>query len=195
MIVLNTEERYQYELTKAKEFGITIKNYKPFKGHDSYDGYNVDLYHKNKKFASAFDDGRGGCADIRPCDYDGDTLKIYHHVESMFRTCPEHVYSLPSIGGKSKGRHIKTTIDLEDVVQALIRQKNKVKDDREGICYNEDGKSYVIKWQYTIPTLIKKFGDKAVDMIQKRYDIVSEDHKVTNTEYLTSVGIKTINLL
>lgn len=189
-IKYNTKQTLELELATAKQLNITVKNIKHFKGHDGMTGINADIYYNNKKFATAYDDARGGCMDIRPYRYsDLKVLEIFKDVEDKLKALPEytHVYDETY---KGKPIHFTTRVDLAAIVYAFGAKKESDKEDKKGIRYSTPDGEYIAHWKMSIPAMLKKYPKKAIPTLQKRYDELIKQYPVKNTEYLSSIGVK-----
>jgi len=199
LIKLDSKQTYQFELKTAKELGITIKNVKFFSGHDGMAGINADLYYNNKKFASAYDDARGGEMDVRPSDYENTTVSTFHEVETKLRATSKyiHVHTHAPDGKPYGGKpfEMESQVDLASLVDALARHKEELKEAKKGIQYTTKDGDYYHHWGMSIPALMKKHPKTALASIQRRYDELSAKYPIRNTEYLSSIGIRVHNLL
>ena len=193
MIKYNTKEVQALEIKTAKDLNITVKNIKYFKGHDGMQGINADLYHKNKKFATAYDDARGGGMDVRPVDYELTTLTLFKEIETKLRALPKYIHIYTSsrsgkpIGGKPS--EYESQVSLDSIVDALALKKEEDKHEKQGIIYKENGKKYVSHWNMSIPQMFKKFPKKALPTLQAKYATLSAKHEIVNKDYLAEVGV------
>lgn len=184
----NTEQLKGIEIRIAKTLNLDVKNIKYFSGHDGMQGVNADLYFDNKKFATAYDDARGGCMDIRPISYENIHLQTFKDVESAIGKYPEYIYVFDG------GHSMTLNHDLEALINAIISNKEFLKDSKKGILYRKMGSQYIVSWGSSIPVFLKK-SDKALQIIQKKYDELALKYKIENVDYLESIGIKTTQLV
>ena len=195
---LSDKEAEEYKLKVAKDLEIDVKNIKFFSGQDGMAGINADLYYKGKKFAHGYDDSNGGGMDVRPSDYELKTMDVFHDIESKLKALPKyiHVHTEDMNGRKLGGDafEYETQVDLADIVDTIALHKEKVKEkskkDKKGIQYTKPDGDYVAHWNMSIPAMLKKYPEKAIPTIQKRYDELIKKYPVTNTDYLSSIGIR-----
>jgi len=191
---LNTEQVYKMELAIAKQLNIDVKNIKYFKGHDGMQGINADLYYEGKKFATAYDDARGGEMDVRPISYDTPILAIYKEVEDKLRALPKYILHYDKDrNGKPVGGKMSTwesSTDMADLVDAIARQKQELKEHVKGILYTTKEGEFYAHWNMSLPAMMKKHPKTALPTIQKRYDELSSKYPITNKDYLASIGVQ-----
>ena len=194
-IKYNTKQTLELELATAKQLNITVKNIKHFKGHDGMSGINADIYCNNKKFATAYDDARGGCMDVRPYSYsDLKVLEIFKDVEDKLKALPEYIHVYDKTY-KGKTIQFTTRVDLAAIVDAFGAKKESDSEDKKGIRYSTPDGEYIAHWKMSIPTLLKKYPDTALARIQKKYDDLSVKHSILNRDYLASIGIRVNDLV
>ena len=184
----NTKETHTLELEVAKKHHVDIKNVKYFKGHDGMQGINADIYHKGIKFATAYDDARGGGMDIRPLDYTTENLSIFKKVEDLLRAEPEYLHIYDAKPGV-KPREYKSAHNLENLVDALALQKEQEKEYKKGIIFQDKHVERIVSWKsQPLPKMAKT--PRGLDVIQKKYDQLKEDYVILNTDFLSSIGIR-----
>jgi hypothetical protein len=189
-MTLRTGEVHALEIKTANDLNITVKNIKYFKGHDGMQGINADIYYNNKKFATAYDDAYGGCMDVRPIDYELNTLALFKKVEDLISDLPEytHLYDNP-IGGEPKS--FTQRITLDNIVEAFSYKKEKDKDRKKGIIYKSGTSEHILHWNMSIPQMLKKYPKNALSTIQKKYDKLCTEYEIVNKDYLEEIGVVT----
>ena len=192
---LNNKQVLALELATAKRLNIAVKNIKYFSGHDGMQGINADLYFNGKKFATAYNDARGSGMDIRPISYsDLDTLALFKDIEDKLKALPEytHVYDQNRNGKSVGGKPVVFTrrVGLDDIVDAVAQQKEELKESKKGIRYTTDEGEFYAHWNMSLPAMLKKYPNKALPTIQKRYDELSAKYPITNKEYLATIGVQ-----
>jgi hypothetical protein len=198
---LNEKQIKNLVLKVAKELNIDVKGIKYFSGHEGMQGINASIYHKGRKFATAYDDARGGEMDIRPIDYELETLDLFKKIERQLKALPAYmqVYDDVDRNGKPYGgkpTYIECSTDLASIVDHIAEYKEELKEAKKGILYIKDGTEYIFRWKISIPQLLKKYPTGAVEAIQKKYnDLVMKGYEITNKDYLTEIGIVTVDLV
>lgn len=189
-----TKEVQKLELEVANRLELDVKNIKFFEGHDTMTGINADLYYKGKKIAHGYDDARRGGMDIRPIDYELETLSAFKDVERLLKAEPEyiHVYDIARsgipVGGKAP--EYKSSHDMEAMINAIANHKQELKEHKKGVIYLEDGEEMLSYWKKTTPEKMVK-TPKGLATVQKKVnDLVGNKHTIINAEYLSSIGIR-----
>ncbi|MHA1816818.1 MAG: hypothetical protein ACTSX1_12480 [Candidatus Heimdallarchaeaceae archaeon] len=178
-------------LETAKKLGITLKNLKTFPGHDGMEAFDTDICVDGKQVLHAYDSAHGGCYEFNPVkgqDY-REAREVEAELEEKFKAFPKHDTEM---GG---GRIYSSRDTLECIIGALVSdhsyQKQLKKDTKKGLLIEKDNGYEIIKWNKTLPTMIKQHGDKMIAIIQKKYDeTIAKKEVVLNLEYLKSIGIK-----
>ena len=192
---LNDQETQAHKLKIAKDLELDVKNINFFSGHDGMQGINADIYHKGKKFATGYDDARGGGMDVRPSSYDVPVMAVFHEIETKLKTLPEytHVHTVDRNDKKLGGKPFEynSRVGLDDIVDAIAEAKERLKKDKKGIVYKEGDEQYVSHWNMSLPAMLKKFPKNALPTIQKKYEsLVAEKYTILNKSYLSEIGVR-----
>ena len=79
--------------------------------------------------------------------------------------------------------------NFDVLVYYLINEHLRKKDEKKGIVVKASYGHQIIQYPYTIPTMIKKYGN-GLALIQKAYDEAKDNgEEVLNKDYLQSVGV------
>jgi len=191
---LSDTEVKALELQTVKNLNLDVKNIKYFAGHDGMQGINADVYHNGKKFAHGYDDARGGGMDVRPSDYENNTVATFKDIEDKLRALPKYIHvHTQSRNGKMIGGkpfEYESQVDLASIIDAVADQKEEEKNAKKGIMYVTDEGEVYTHWNMSLPSLLKKYPKTALKTIQKRYDELSAKYPITNKEYLSKIGVR-----
>jgi hypothetical protein len=80
---------------------------------------------------------------------------------------------------------------MEDLLNIAYEKKDFEKNQKKGLLLgtNKKGEYRIISWgKVTIPTLLKKYGDKGRDVIQQGITKYKDKEDIVNKEYLMSLG-------
>jgi len=155
----------------------TAKNIKQMRGHDA-PSYEWDIYFDNKKICNCWDDSWGG--ELQITNYDNQSI--------------EDIYSLIDKDSLwDKQYNWTTSIDLlmEDLLNIGFEKKDFEKNQKKGLLLgtNKKGEYRIVSWgNVTIPTLLKKYGNKGRDVIQQGIAKYKDKEDIVNKEYLMSLG-------
>ncbi|MHA2089222.1 MAG: hypothetical protein ACW98K_00060 [Candidatus Kariarchaeaceae archaeon] len=196
----NHQDRRNHVLAIAKELEIDVKNIKLFKGHDGKTGINASIYQKNKKFATAYDDARGGEMDIDSI-YNNPISKVVLKtiINALLEKPKYKVTFTEDINGTPiHGEPIsyKTRVDLPEIVDTIAHDKevqrifNRQK--KRGILFiDTDGEEKWYRWKWPLAQFITKYPKEGLEIIQNTTNkLKKEGAVIQNLEYLQTLGVK-----
>ena len=194
--VLSRAELFDLEIKYAKDYNLSVKNVKTFRGHDGMTGVNADIYKNNKKFAHFYDDARGGEPEVHwvgknDIEYQANRT-ILRDLEDKFKKIPQVKFRF-----NDSDAVYDNTFYFDHVVNALINhtleQKELAKQAKKGVVFVDpkDDETYTWGWSYDIPKLFKVYPTKALTTVQNRVDILKADGCIIkNTELLSQYGVR-----
>tara|TARA_R110002012_G_scaffold16404_4_gene63397 strand:+ start:6998 stop:7501 length:504 start_codon:yes stop_codon:yes gene_type:complete len=142
-------------------------NIKKSRGHDA-PSYEWDIKFDNQLICNCWDDSRGGELEI--------TNIGHHKIENIYSTID--VNSLYD-------KEYKWTTTLELLLSDLLNIAIQKKDYKKGVVLNN---GTIIGYNRQIPTIIKKYGNNGLKMIQQLIDDVEDKDTILNKEYLLSLN-------
>jgi hypothetical protein len=155
----------------------TAKNIKQMRGHDA-PSYEWDIYFDNKKICNCWDDSWGG--ELQITNYNNQSIEdIYNSIDKDTLWDKQYKWT--------------TSLDIlmEDLLNIAYQNKDFEKNQKKGLLLGTNKKDNyrIISWgNVTIPTLLKKYGNKGRDVIQQGIQKHKDKENILNKEYLMSLG-------
>ncbi|QDP48837.1 MAG: hypothetical protein Unbinned1643contig1000_27 [Prokaryotic dsDNA virus sp.] len=183
-------------LTK-KEFlnNITIKNYQECKSRNGI-AYSADIYYKGKFVCDIIEAGQGGELKINPYSkVSKDKWEFDNTINAIFETIDKKELKIISSIKNEDGSFYSYVARLDslliEAVDDFCAKKDFEKNQKKGLLLdtNKKGEYRIISWgNVTIPTLLKKYGNKGRDVIQQGITKYKDKEDILNKEYLMSLG-------
>ena len=165
---------------------MKLANFKSFPGHDGI-GISAKLVYKGIAIANIYDAAYGGECEINALGY---ATPVYVRNKGMLEELIERIKKLPAEHNDELDFDMQPDLDflINELADEMITLNEMKKHFPKGILY-ADSPEYedytIIQWNGSIPSLVRKHGDKFRDIIKKKVEELSNQGKfIINREYL-----------